>query len=66
MPGWPFSSECAVVKVIKIREGCEFEDFDHPNQEVGIEKVKDAKGNFILWPRKNIILKTRSLSIVSS
>jgi hypothetical protein len=55
-----------VVKVIKIREGCEFEDFDHPNQEVGIEKVKDAKGNFILWPRKNIILKTRSLSIVSS
>jgi hypothetical protein len=30
-----------------------------------IEKLKDAKGNFILWPRKDIILKTCSSSIIS-
>jgi hypothetical protein len=41
-------SECAVVKVITIREGHEYEDLDYPDEEEGIEKVKDAKGNFIL------------------
>jgi hypothetical protein len=39
--------------------------FDHPNEKEGIEKLKDAKGNFILWPRKAIILKTRSSLIIS-
>jgi hypothetical protein len=31
----------------------------------GIVKLKDAKGNFILWPRKDIIIKTHSSPIVS-
>jgi hypothetical protein len=34
--------------VITIREGHEYEDLDYPDEEEGIEKVKDAKGNFIL------------------
>jgi hypothetical protein len=49
-----------------IREGHEFEDLYYPNEEEGIKKLKDAKGNFILWPRKDIILKIRSSLIVSS
>jgi hypothetical protein len=61
----PVPLECVVVKVTIIREGCEFEDLDYPNKEEGIEKLKDAKGNFILWPCKDIILKTRSSPIVS-
>jgi hypothetical protein len=65
MHGRPIPSECIVVKVTMIREGHEFEDLDHPNEEDGIEKLKDAKGNFILWPRKDIIIKTRSSLIVS-
>jgi hypothetical protein len=48
-----------------IREGYEFEDLDYPDKEEGIEKLKDAKGNFILWPHKNIIIKTRFSPIVS-
>jgi hypothetical protein len=44
----PVPSECVVVKVTTIREGHEFEDLDYPNEEERIEKLKDAKGNFIL------------------
>jgi hypothetical protein len=65
MHGRPVSSECAVVKVTTIREGHEFEDLDYLDEEEGIEKLKDAKGNFILWPRKDIIIKIRSSPIVS-
>jgi hypothetical protein len=54
-----------VVEVITIREDCEFEDLDYPDNEEGVEKLKDAKGNSILWPRKDIILKTHSSPIVS-
>jgi hypothetical protein len=61
----PIPLECAVVKVTTIREGCEFEDLDYLDEEEGIKKFKDAKGNFILWPCKDIILKTRSTLIVS-
>jgi hypothetical protein len=56
--GWPVPVECAVVKVTTIREGCEDED-------EGIEKLDDAKGTFILWPHKYIIVKTSPSSIVS-
>jgi hypothetical protein len=48
MHGWPIPSECAVVEVTMIKEGHEFEDFDYPDEEEGFEKLKDAKGNFIL------------------
>jgi hypothetical protein len=54
-----------MVEVTMIREGREFEDLDYWNEEEGVEKLKDAKGNFILWPHKDIILKTRSSPIVS-
>jgi hypothetical protein len=56
MHGQPIPSNCAVVKVTTIREGREFEDLDYPDDEEGIEKLKDAKGNFIIWPHKDIIL----------
>jgi hypothetical protein len=46
--GCPIPIECAVVKVTVIREGHEFKDLDSPNEEEGIEKLIDAKGNFIL------------------
>jgi hypothetical protein len=62
--GRPIPLECPVVEVTTTREGHEFEDLDFPDEEEGIEKVKDAKGNFILWPRKDIILKTCSSPIV--
>jgi hypothetical protein len=65
MHGWPVSSECAVVEVTTIREGHEFQDLDYPDEEEGIEKLKDAKGNFIIWPRKDIILKIHFSLIVS-
>jgi hypothetical protein len=65
MHGQPVPLECAVVKVTTIREGCEFEDLDYLDEEEGIKKFKDAKGNFIIWPHKDIILKTRSTPIVS-
>jgi hypothetical protein len=42
-----------------------FEDLDYPDEEEGIEKLKDAKGNFTLWPHKDIILKIHSSPIVS-
>jgi hypothetical protein len=61
----PSQTECAVVEVTTIREGCEFEDIDYPDEDEGIEKLVDAKGTFILWPRKDIIVKTHSSSIVS-
>jgi hypothetical protein len=48
MHGRPIPSECAVAEVTTIREGHEFEDFDYPDEEKGIEKLKDAKENFIL------------------
>jgi hypothetical protein len=48
-----------------IREGHEFKDLDYLDEEEGIEKMKDAKGNFIVWTRKDIILKTSSSPIVS-
>jgi hypothetical protein len=55
-----------VVEVITVRVGREFEDLDYLDEEEGIEKLKAAKGNFILWPHKVIILKTCSSSIISS
>jgi hypothetical protein len=45
---WPVPSECVVVEVTTIREGREFEDLDYPNEEKGIEKLKDAKRIFML------------------
>jgi hypothetical protein len=65
MHGQLILSECAMVEVTMIREGREFEDCDYPDEEQGIEKPKDAKENFILWPRKDIILKTHFSPIVS-
>jgi hypothetical protein len=65
MHGRPIPLECAVVEVTMIREGCEFEDLDYLDEEEGIEKLKDAKGNFMLWPHKDIILNTHSSPIVS-
>jgi hypothetical protein len=62
----PITSECVVVEVTTIREDHEFEDLDNPDEAEGIEKLKDAKGNFILWPRKDIIINPRSTLIVSS
>jgi hypothetical protein len=66
MHGRPIPSECGVVEVTTIREGPEFEDLDYLVKEEGIEKLKDDKGNFILWPGKDIILKIHSSPIVSS
>jgi hypothetical protein len=63
--GQPVPAECVVVEVTMIREGHEFEDLDYPNEDEGGEKLVDAKGTFILWPRKDIIVKTRSSPIVS-
>jgi hypothetical protein len=63
--GWPVPAECAVVEVTMIREGCEFEDLDYPDEDERIEKLIDAKGTFILWPRKDIIDKTRLSPIIS-
>jgi hypothetical protein len=48
MHGRSTPSECGVVEVTMIIEGLEFEDLDYPDEEEGIEKLKDAKGNFIL------------------
>jgi hypothetical protein len=62
--GWPVPVECAVVEVTTIREGCEFEDLDYPDEDEGIEKLVDAKGAFILGPRKDIIVKSHSSPIV--
>jgi hypothetical protein len=64
--GRPGPAECEVVEVTMIREGCEFEDLDCPNEEERIEKLVEAKGTFILWPCKDIIVQTRSSSIVSA
>jgi hypothetical protein len=63
--GWSVLAECVVVKVTTIREDLEFEDLDYPNEEVGIEKLVDAKGTFILWPCKDIFVKMCSSSFVS-
>jgi hypothetical protein len=63
--GWLVPAECVVVEVTTIREGHEFEDLDYPIKDEGIEKLIDAKGTFIIWPRKDIIVKTHSSSIVS-
>jgi hypothetical protein len=65
MHGRPIPSECAVVEVTMIGEGHEFEDLGYPDEEEGIEKLKDAKGNFILWSHKDITIKIRSLLTVS-
>jgi hypothetical protein len=46
--------------VVTIRKGHEFKDLDYPNEEEEIEKMKDAKENFLLWLHKDIILKTSS------
>jgi hypothetical protein len=48
MHGRPIPLECAVIEVTTMREGHEFEDFDYPYKEEGIEKPKDGKENFIL------------------
>jgi hypothetical protein len=50
MHGWLILSECAVVEVTVIREGQEFENHDNLDEVEGIEKLNQAKGNFILWP----------------
>jgi hypothetical protein len=63
--GRPIQAECVVVEVTTIREGHVFEDLDYPDEDEGIEKLVDAKGTFILSPRKDIIVKTRSSPIVS-
>jgi hypothetical protein len=63
--GRPIQAECAMVEVTMIREGHEFEDLDYPNKEEGTDKLVDAKGTFILWPRKDIIVKTHLSPIVS-
>jgi hypothetical protein len=63
--GRPIPIECAVIDVTMIREGHEFEDLDYPDEDEGIEKLVDAKGTFILWPRKDIIVKIRSSLIIS-
>jgi hypothetical protein len=62
--GRPVPSKYVVVEMSMIKEGCEFEDLDYPNEEKGIEKLKDAKRNFILWLSKKIILKILSSLIV--
>jgi hypothetical protein len=64
LDGWPILVDYAMVEVTIIREGCEFEDLDYPNEEEGIEKLVDAKRTFILWPHKDIIVKTHLSSIV--
>jgi hypothetical protein len=48
MHGRPISSKSVVVKVTRIRQGHEFKDLDYPNEEEGIENLKDAKRNFII------------------
>jgi hypothetical protein len=62
--GRPIPAECAMVKVTMIRESHEFEDLEYPDEDEGIEKLVDAKGIFILWPCKDIIVKTCSSLIV--
>jgi hypothetical protein len=62
---WPIPAECAVVEVTMIRNDREFEDLNYPDEDEVIEKLVDAKGTFILWPRKDIIVKTPSSPIVS-
>jgi hypothetical protein len=62
--GQPVIVECAVVEVTTIREGRQFEDLDYPDEDEGVEKLVDAKGTFILWPHKGIIIKIHSSSIV--
>jgi hypothetical protein len=62
--GWPVLAECTVVEVTMIREGCEFEELDYLDEDEGIEKLVDAKWTFILWPRKDIIVKTHTSPIV--
>jgi hypothetical protein len=63
--GWPILAQCAVVEVTMIREGHEFEDLDYHDEDEGIEKLVDDKRTFILWPHKDITVKTRSSPIVS-
>jgi hypothetical protein len=62
--GRSIPAECAVVEVTTIREGHEFDDLDYPDEDEGIEKLVDAKGIFILWPHKDIIVKIRSSPII--
>jgi hypothetical protein len=62
--GQPIPTECEAVEVTMIREGREFEDLDYPDEDEGIEKLVDAKGTFILQPRKDITVKTRSTRII--
>jgi hypothetical protein len=53
-----------VVEVTTIKEGHDFENLDYPDEDEGIEKLVDAKGTFILWLHKDIIVKTHSSLIV--
>jgi hypothetical protein len=46
--GRPIPAECVVVEVTMIGEGHEFEDLDYLDEDVGIEKLVDVKGTFIL------------------
>jgi hypothetical protein len=63
--GQPVPTVCAVVEVTTIRECHQFVDLDYHNEDEGIDKLVDAKGTFILWPCKDIIVKIHSSSIVS-
>jgi hypothetical protein len=44
--GQPISSDCVMVEVTTIIEGHQFEGLDYPNEEEGVEKLKE--GSFIL------------------
>jgi hypothetical protein len=56
--------ECAMIEVNTIRECHEFKNLDYPDEDERIEKLVDAKGTFILWPRKDIIVKIGSSAII--
>jgi hypothetical protein len=66
MHGRPVLLECVLVEVTTVGEGREFEDLDYLDKEKGIEKLKDAKGNFIRRPHKETILKICSSLIILS
>ena len=55
----PIPQECARVQIIKVVDDkyltCEI---DYPNEEEGIETLEDAINQFVLWPRREIIIHT--------
>jgi hypothetical protein len=50
-------AEYAMVEVIAIREGCEFEDLDHPDEDEGIENWLMLKGLSFSGPAKILLSK---------